>query len=334
MLKRVGKSKGYLHVVAVIGNEWEKTPRFSAAGLDGTPRLRDLCPVKKQPLFDMPISSLPISAIILTFNEERQIADCIRSLSGVAGEVFVVDSGSTDKTVPLAQQLGAQVVYHPFEDYSRQRNWALENLPVRYEWVLHLDADHRLTEALSHSLRRTFARPIPPDVNGFLISRRTIFLGKWIRHGGHYPVYHAVLFRRGKGFCERRRYDQHFCVEGKVLRLSGDVEDIVTESLFRFVERHNRWSSFEAAEQLSATAGAMGVLKPSLWGTPQQRRRYWKRCYERLPLFIRPFLYFFVRYFLRLGFLDGRRGLIFHVLQGFWFRFLIDAKIYEQRHSV
>ncbi len=280
----------------------------------------------------MSTSPLPISAVVLTFNEERQITDCLRSIAGLVAEVFVVDSGSTDSTVVIAQQMGACVMYHPFEDYSQQRNWALENLPFQYEWVLHLDADHRVTPALHQTLRRTFEVPIPDDVNGFLVSRRTIFLGKWMRYGGHYPVYHAVLFRRGKGFCELRRYDQHFRVEGKVLKLAGDIEDIVTESLHRFTERHNLWSSWEAAEQVNAVSSDTGhLVKPNLWGTPIERRRYWKRLYERLPLFVRPFLYFLVRYVVRLGFLDGRRGLIFHFLQGFWFRFLIDAKIYEQR---
>lgn len=281
----------------------------------------------------MSASPLPISAIVLAFNEERHIADCLRSLQGVVAQMFVVDSGSTDTTAAIAQQLGAHVVYHPFENYSQQRNWALQHLPLQHEWVLHLDADHRLTDDLRQSLRRTFEQPISDDINGFLISRRTIFLGRWIRHGGHYPVYHAVLFRRGKGHCEPRRYDQHFRVEGRVLRLRGDIEDIVTESLHRFTERHNTWASLEAEEQLtSAPKNAEELVEPNLWGTPQQRRRYWKRRYERLPLFVRPFLYFFVRYFLRLGFLDGPQGLIFHVLQGFWFRFLIDAKIYEQRY--
>ncbi len=279
----------------------------------------------------MPEAALPIAAIVLTYNEEHQIADCLQSLTGIAAEVFVVDSGSTDRTTDIAQEWGARVVYHPFEDYSRQRNWALQNLPIQCEWVLHLDADHRLTEALRQTLRHTFSQPIPDEIGGFLVSRRTIFMGKWMRYGGHYPVYHAVLFRRGRGYCEQRRYDQHFCVNGRLVRLQGDIEDIFTESLHRFTERHNIWSSFEA-EELAATSRTNREVQPHLWGSPIQRRRFWKRRYEQLPLLLRPFLYFFVRYFLRLGFLDGRRGLIFHLLQGFWFRFLIDAKVYEQCH--
>ncbi|MCS6928535.1 MAG: glycosyltransferase family 2 protein [Saprospiraceae bacterium] len=282
----------------------------------------------------MVASPPPISAIVLTFNEARHIETCLRSLEGVVSEIFVVDSGSTDNTVELAQRFGARVVYHPFENYSQQRNWALQNLSLQNEWVLHLDADHRLTENLRQALWRTFTRPIPDDVNGFLISRRTLFMGRWIRYGGHYPVYHAVLFRRGKGYCETRRYDQHFRVEGKVLRLQGDIEDVVTDSLHRFIERHNTWAALEAEEQLTRERTSDGkYVEPNFWGTPQQRRRFWKRQYERLPLFVRPFLYFVIRYFFRLGFLDGPQGLIFHVLQGFWFRFLIDAKIYEQRQQ-
>lgn len=275
---------------------------------------------------------LPISVIVLTRNEARNIADCLRSVQGWTGEVFVVDSGSTDATVEIARSFGAAVVEHPFENYSRQRNWALQHLPLRHEWVLHLDADHRVTDALRDTLHRVFARPIPDDLNGFMVSRRTIFLGKWIRFGGHYPVYHAVLFRKNKGACEDKRYDQHFKVEGRLQKLEGDIADIITDSLTRFTDRHNHWSSLEAEE--IARGGAddpAKLLHPDPLGNPMQQRRFLKSLYERMPLFVRPMLYFFIRYFLRLGFLDGRRGLIFHFLQGFWFRFLVDAKVYEQR---
>lgn len=274
--------------------------------------------------------NMPISIIVLAGNEERNIGDCLRSAAGLSDDVFVVDSGSSDRTVEIARALGAMVVEHPFENYSRQRNWALQHLPLRYEWVLHLDADHRLTDDLKNSLYRVFSQVIPDDLNGFMVSRRTIFLGKWIRFGGHYPVYHAVLFRKNKGACEDKRYDQHFRVEGRLQKLHGDILDIVTDSLDRFIERHNRWSSLEAEEV--ATGGPPGnhnLVQARAFGNAMQQRRFLKSLYERLPLFVRPMLYFFVRYVLRLGFLDGRRGLIFHFLQGFWFRFLIDAKVYE-----
>jgi len=272
---------------------------------------------------------LPISIIILAGNEEKNIGDCLQSAAGLCDEVFVVDSGSTDRTVEIARAHGAVVVEHPFENYSRQRNWALQHLPLRYEWVLHLDADHRLTDDLKNSLRRVFSQPLPDDLNGFMLSRRTIFLGKWIRYGGHYPVYHAVLFRKTKGACEDKRYDQHFRVEGRQQKLRGDILDIVTDSLSRFTERHNRWSTLEAEEIAAGGPTADNLVQARALGNAMQQRRFLKSLYERLPLFVRPALYFFVRYVLRLGFLDGRRGLIFHFLQGFWFRFLIDAKVYE-----
>lgn len=277
--------------------------------------------------------AIPISVIILTFNEEKNLPDCLSSLEGWAEQVVVVDSGSSDRTVAIARDWGADIVEHGFQNYSQQRNWALDNLPLRCEWVLQLDADHRVTPELQDSLRKIF-NPMPPaGVNGYMVSRRTLFLGKWIRHGGHYPVYHAVLFRRNEGRCEDKLYDQHFVVRGETRKLRGDIIDVITESLTTFTERHNRWASLEAQDKTRADLqpGAMRI-QARIGGTPMERRRYLKSAYERLPLFVRPVLYFLIRYFFRLGFLDGRRGLIFHFLQGFWFRFLVDAKIFELRY--
>jgi glycosyltransferase involved in cell wall biosynthesis len=277
---------------------------------------------------------LPISVIILTFNEEKNLPDCLSALDGLAEQVVVVDSGSTDRTLEIARSWGAEIVEHPFQYYSQQRNWALDNLPLRCEWTLQLDADHRVTPELQKTLREIFS-PLPPTgINGYMVSRRTMFLDKWIRYGGHYPVYHAVLFRRSAGRCEDKLYDQHFVVQGEVRKLRGDIIDIITDSLSTFTERHNRWASLEAQDQSQTTINPDSRrIQAKLGGTPMEKRRFLKSVYERLPLFVRPFLYFFIRYFLRLGFLDGRRGLIFHFLQGFWFRFLVDAKIFELRYQ-
>jgi glycosyltransferase involved in cell wall biosynthesis len=276
--------------------------------------------------------ALPISVVVLTFNEEKNLPDCLASLGDLAAEVFVVDSGSTDNTLEIARQFGACIVSHAFKNYSQQRNWALDSLPFTQEWVLNLDADHRLTPALRAELQRRFQHGAPGNIHGFLICRRTIFLGKWIRFGGHYPVYHAALFQRQAGRCENRLYDQHFHVAGNLEKLNGDIEDVLTDSLTRFTERHNHWASLEAEYQLkNHDFWPEGQIHPRWWGNAQQRRRYFKHRYERLPRLLRPFLYFFFRYVIRLGFLDGRRGLIFHFLQGFWFRFLVDAKIIERR---
>jgi hypothetical protein len=192
-----------------------------------------------------------------------------------------------------------------------------------------MDADHRLTSEIIAELRSIFSHYINTNLNGMLASRKTLFMGKWIRYGGHYPTYHAVIFRKGKGFCEDKLYDQHFKVEGGVIKLKGDIVDLITESLSTFTLRHDKWSNLEALEQLYKKTNENTISGSLVSNNPIAKRRYFKNIYENFPLFVRPFLYFFIRYFLRLGFLDGKRGLIFHFLQCFWFRFLIDAKIYE-----
>lgn len=272
---------------------------------------------------------LPITAIVLTFNEEKNIVECLESVKDLCDEIIIVDSGSSDRTLEIAKQYTDKIYSHPFDNYSKQRNWALENLPIKNDWILNLDADHRITPELKEELSTLFSKGIPADVKGFLISRRTIFMGKWIKYGGHYPTYHANFFRKGFGKCEEKLYDQHYLISGKQLQLKGDIIDIITDSLTNFTTRHNKWSTLEAEYQLSSNKNDE-IIKADLSGHAIQRRRALKSFYEKFPLFIRPLLYFLQRYFLRFGFLDGKEGLIFHFLQGFWFRFLIDAKIWEK----
>jgi exosortase/archaeosortase family protein len=274
------------------------------------------------------------SAIILTFNEEKNIKACLESLLPLNIEIFIVDSGSTDNTLEICRKYTSNLYNHPFTNYSIQRNWALNNLPIMSNWVLNLDADHRVTNELATELLSTFSQPINPYTNGFLVSRRTIFMGKWIKHGGQYPTYHAILFRKGFGQCEDKAYDQHFKVAGNTKLLKNDIIDIITDSLNTFISRHNNWATLEAQyyfSNLSIDVSNNRVVKAKYFGNPIERRRFIKKKYESFPLFVRPVVYFFIRYVLRFGFLDGREGLIFHFLQGFWFRFLIDAKIYEYK---
>jgi glycosyltransferase involved in cell wall biosynthesis len=276
-------------------------------------------------------TKLDICVIILTFNEERNLIDCLSSINEFCSEIIIVDSGSTDNTLEIAKQFTDKVFFHSFENYAKQRNWALENLPISNEWILNLDADHRVTPELVDEFRNLFAKGIPKDVRGFLISRRTIFMGKWIKHGGHYPTYHSNFFRRGYGNCEDKLYDQHFLVKGNLMKLKGDIIDIITDSLTNFTIRHNNWSTLEAIYQLTSNKNT-NVVTANFSGHAIQRRRALKSFYEKFPLFIRPFIYYFQRYILRMGFLDGKEGLIFHFLQGYWFRFLIDAKVYEIKY--
>ena len=273
-----------------------------------------------------------VSVVILALDEEFNLPDCLESLTGLACEVFVVDSGSTDRTREIAAKAGAALYEHPFENYSAQRNWAQYNLPLSTPWVLHLDADERLTPQLVQEINIVL-RGRTLGVHGFLLRKRTVFLGRWIRHGGHYPSYHLRLFLRDRGHCEKRLYDQHFMVQGNVRRLEQDYIDVLTSDLSTWSRRHVRWAELEA-EEISGPTGIDGLVIGRPLGTVIERRRWLRNSvYLRTPMFLRCFLYWFYRYFLRLGFLDGQEGLIFHFLQGCWFRLLVDAKLIELRKS-
>ena len=316
-----------------------------------------------------------LSLIILTYNEEKNLPACLASLKGLECEIFVVDSGSTDRTREIVTAAGAQVIEHPFKNYSAQRNWAQQNLPIKTEWVLHLDADERLTPELVAEIRERLGHAESKEqgvgsmehgtkseargarsaqlgaghqqsaishspgsgelegIDGFLLRKRTFFMGRWIRHGGHYPSYHLRLFRKDKGFCEERLYDQHFVVNGKVEKLKHDYIDVLNPDLDTWTQRHMRWAELEAMEYLNVHNGN-GQVRAALFGNPIERRRWLRNdLYGRSPLFVRPFIYWLYRYFFRLGFLDGKQGFIFHFLQGFWFRLLVDIKIDEMRKA-
>jgi glycosyltransferase involved in cell wall biosynthesis len=272
-----------------------------------------------------------LTVVILAHNEETNLPGCLESLRGLHCALFIVDSGSTDRTPEIAARHGATVRHHHFENYAAQRNWALDNLPFETSWVLHLDADERLTPALVDELNSVLDR-VPQDVSGFLLRKRTMFMGKWMRHGGHYPSYHLRLFRRDRGRCESRLYDQHFIVAGGVGRLKQDYLDVVSSSLLTWTIRHARWASMDARGMVNLQIDGYHVV-PDVFGTPIERRRWWKSLYGQSPPFARAFCYWLYRYFFRLGFLDGTEGLIFHFLQGFWFKFLVDAMFYEQNKA-
>jgi hypothetical protein len=221
------------------------------------------------------------------------------------------------------------VVVHPFENYAVQRNWAFDHLPLVTPWVLSLDADERLTPAMRDEIGALVAAD-DAAFDAYMLRKQTWFMGRWLRHGGQYPSWHLRLARTGRIRCEDRLYDQHYVVDGPVGRLENDYIDILTDSLTSWTERHNRWATLEATELISEEERVQ--VLPRWSGSPIERKRFLRmKIYRNFPLFVRPFLLFLFDYVLRLGFLDGKPGLIFHVLQRFWFRFLVDAKIYEMR---
>ncbi len=265
---------------------------------------------------------LPISAIVITLNEEKNIADCLESIHSWADEIFVVDSGSADRTIELAKRYTDKIRHHAFENFARQRNWAQDELPIKNEWVLHLDADERISPELAESVRAVFASGKPAD--GIMAPRRTVFRGKWIRFGGHYPVYQLRFFKKSRGRSEERLYDQNYIVKGGVLKAKGDIINIINPELDEWKERHGRWAVLEARE----TANESRVMRAGLFGGPIERRNWLRyRLYYTMPLFVRAYIYFFYRYILRLGFLDGKRGAVFHFYQGLWYRLLVDKEI-------
>ncbi len=269
------------------------------------------------------------TVILLSFNSQATLGATIASARKVSDEIFVVDSYSSDGTVQLARSLGAIVVQHRFEHYGAQRNWAIDNLPVSLPWQLHLDADEWMTEELVAEIQ---SLPPDPPHAGYFVPRYLRFLGRVLRHGGMSPTWHLRLFRTGAGRCENRKYDQHFLLaSGTSGKLQGAMLDDVRMPLTEWTARHNRWADSEV-DELEITENS-GRIEPDARGNPAQRKRFLRQRYYRLPLFIRPLALFFYRYFIRLGLLDRTEGLIFWVLQTFWYRFLVDAKIWERRHA-
>lgn len=247
-------------------------------------------------------------------------------------DVHVVDSFSTDATLDICARSGAKVVQRAFSNYSDQRNWAIDNLDLRHQWQLHLDADEEMSPDLIERIAEIDFAQVPCD--GFIIGRKLVFLGRILRFGGIAKTWHYRLFKRGYGRCENRLYDQHFTASGRVGTIEAFMLDHQEADLSTWTIAHNRWSDMEAAEMIAAGEGPKGgQVAEKLSGTRIERKRYLKSRYYRLPIFLRAFAYFLYRYVGRLGFLDGAPGLIYHALQGFWFRFLVDAKIYERRAS-
>ena len=278
----------------------------------------------------------PVTVVVLTFNEERNLEACLKSVAHWAEELFIVDSGSTDRTAEIARQFGAQVVTHPFESHAQQWQWALAALPIKSAWVLALDAD----QALTPELRTSISENVPKwtaegtTVGGYL-NRRQVFRGRWIRHGGYYPKYLLKLFRRDAVILDQDDLvDHHFHVTGATAMLAGDlIEDNRNErDIAVWIAKHNRYAVQQAREETVRSVDP-DQRPTSAFGSPDERTRWLKRIWYRLPLYARPFGYFIYRYVFRLGFLDGKEGFIFHFMQAFWYRLLVDINRDELRNA-
>lgn len=282
----------------------------------------------------------PVTAVVLTFNEELNLTECLESLRGWVSDIVVVDSGSTDGTLRIAEAHGARVLHHPFQTHSAQWRWAMDNLPESAcDWVLGLDADQSVTVELATEIREALGttRATPDGVAGYYIKRRQIFRGRWIRHGGYYPKYLLKLFRRdGISFDDNELVDHHFYVRGRTQLLKHDLIEAnrKEDDLAFWIDKHCRYARLMAQEehlQRSGRSEGVAGMRPNLLGSPDHRRLWRKRAWAHMPLYVRPWLYFSYRYFLRLGFLDGREGLVFHLFQACWFRLMVDVYLDELR---
>jgi glycosyltransferase involved in cell wall biosynthesis len=283
---------------------------------------------------EAPPVSLPVSVIVPARNEAGNLPRCLESLRGV-GEIYVVDSQSSDDTAEIARSFGANLVqFHYAGGWPKKRQWAMDTLPLAYDWVFLVDADEALTPELAEEIKHAIQ---DPRFDGYYIALQMFFLGRVLRHGGA-GFYKLSLFRRGKGHFECRLKDQdasmadmevheHVIVEGKSARLKNPLLHHNVESISRYIQKHDEYAKWDARVWLEGEANS-AELPPSLFGSQAQRRRWLRKRLFKLPG--SSLLLFIYRYFFRMGFLDGVPGLIYCGFQGIQF-FHIKAKIYELR---
>ncbi|MDJ0581472.1 glycosyltransferase family 2 protein [Crocosphaera sp.] len=283
-------------------------------------------------------TKVPVSVLIPALNEELNLPACLESVAR-ADEVFVVDSQSSDRSVEISQEYGANVVQFDFNGrWPKKKNWSLENLPFRNEWVLIVDCDERITPELWDEI----ATAIKEDnYNGYYLNRKVFFLGKWIRYGGKYPDWNLRLFRHKLGRYENLNTEdipntgdnevhEHVILQGNVGYLKEDMLHIDFRDIYHWLQRHNRYSNWEARVYYNLLIGQdeSGTIGANLFGDAVQRKRFLKKIWVKLPF--KPLLRFVLFYFIRLGFLDGHAGYIYGRLLS-QYEYQIGVKLYELR---
>jgi glycosyltransferase involved in cell wall biosynthesis len=281
---------------------------------------------------------LPVSVLIPAKNEEANLPACLASVAR-ADEVFVVDSQSADRSIPIAETYGAKVVQFHFNgSWPKKKNWALDNLPFRNPWVLIVDCDERIPPELWDEIAVAIEQP---DVVGYYLNRKVFFLGRWIRYGGKYPDWNLRLFKHEQGRYENLHTEdirntgdnevhEHVVLSGPVGYLKTDMLHIDFRDMYHWLARHNRYSNWEAQVYLNILTGQEddGTIGANLFGNAVQRKRWLKKIWVRLPL--KPWLRFILVYFIRFGFLDGRAGYIYACLLS-QYEFQIGVKLSELR---
>lgn len=269
-----------------------------------------------------------LTAIILTCNEEKNIERCIGSLNGLAKRIIVVDSGSTDKTIEIAESLGAEVLSHPWQNYSKQYIWGEKSAKIDTRWTFRIDADESLTEESAEEIEKLCNDNSNTDVNGLVIRFKVTFMGRELKHGGIYPFKKLLVYKTGIGYMEERNMDEHIVLKsGRSIEVKSDSLHYDYKDLTAWIDKHNKYSSREVLdyfESLSSVVDTTGISNGAKF------KRFVKfKIYYKLPLGTRAHLYYLYRYYWKKGFLDGKEGKMFAFFQAYWYRFLVDSKIYE-----
>jgi glycosyltransferase involved in cell wall biosynthesis len=281
---------------------------------------------------------MSLAVLILTYNEEIHIARAIQAASQCASRIFVIDSFSSDRTVDIANSLGATVLQNPFVNQAKQFQWGLDNAPIDTDWVMRLDAD----EVIEPDLIREIVDRLPklgPDIAGVNLKRKHIVLGRWIKYGGRYPLILTRIWRRGQGRVEDRWMDEHIIVwGGRTVLFEAPFSDHNLNDFGFFTEKHNKYATREAVDVINRRYGLFpedtSLTSGSSSLQASVKRIFKERIYNRIPFPISTLGYFIYRYIFQLGFLDGREGLIYHFLQGYWYRFLVGVKVHEFERSI
>ncbi|MEB3229837.1 MAG: glycosyltransferase family 2 protein [Leptolyngbyaceae bacterium] len=282
--------------------------------------------------------TIPVSVLIPAKNEEQNLPACLDSVAR-ADEIFVVDSQSSDRSIEICEEYGVNVVQFHFNGrWPKKKNWSLDNLPFRNDWVLIVDCDERIPPELWDEIETAIQNP---EYAGYFLNRRVFFLGKWIRYGGKYPDWNMRLFQHKKGRYENLHTEEikntgdnevheHVVIDGKIAYLENDMLHEDFRDLFHWLERHNRYSNWEAKVyyNLLTGQGEGETIGASLFGDAVQRKRFLKKIWVRLPF--KPFLRFVLFYFIQLGFLDGKAGYIYGRLLS-QYEYQIGVKLYELR---
>ncbi|WP_083850409.1 glycosyltransferase family 2 protein [Rhodovulum sp. PH10] len=280
---------------------------------------------------------LPITAIILAFNEEIHIERCLSRILPLAERVIVIDSFSTDRTVEIARAMGAEVLQHAWKNYSDQFQWGIDNARPTTSWTMRLDADEYLEDRAHAELRLRFDA-LPEDVTGLTFKLKVIFRGRWIRHGRYYSTILLRLWRTGVGQIEQRWMDEHIVLShGRTEHIAGgDLVDHNLNDIGWWIDKHNRYSTRHMIDYVNRTYRLFAEdRRIHDTAAAARRKRFMKNnVYGRAPIYLRATLFYLYRYIIRAGFLDGKEGFVFHFMHGFWMMMLIDAKIDEARSFI